>query len=149
PVTYSGSGQLKLDLDATGTDLQFFVNNVLQDSRPLASITTITVNGAATADTLTLDYTNGVLLKPISFDGGTGGDTLKLNGGTLSSLTYQATAPHAGTLILNGDTNDLIVFINLAPVVVTSAVGTTTVTINDNNPHTATFTGSGGSNTVT
>jgi hypothetical protein len=151
PVTYSGSGQLKLELDTAGTDLQFFVNNVRLDSRPLASITSIMVNGAATADTLTLDYTNGVFLKPISFDGGTGGDTLKLNNNTLTSLTYLATAPHAGTLVLNGDTTDTIVFQNLAPVVVTSMVGTTTVTINDNNPHTATFTaGPGaGNNTVT
>src|SRR5262249_12685172 len=135
PITYSGSGQLKLELDATGTDLQFFVNNMLQSSRPLADITTITVNGAASADTLTLDYSNGVFLKPISFDGGTGGDTLQLNGNTLTSLTYLATAPHAGTLIVNGDTTDPIVFKNLAPVVVTSMVGTATVSISDNDPH--------------
>jgi hypothetical protein len=72
PVTYSGSGQLKLVLDAAGTDLQFFVGGVIQDSRPLASITTIAVNGTAPA-TLTLDYSNGLFLKPITFDGGTGG----------------------------------------------------------------------------
>src|SRR5262249_57800132 len=46
PITHSGSGQLKLELDATGTDLQFFVNNVLQSSPPLSDITAITVNAA-------------------------------------------------------------------------------------------------------
>jgi autotransporter-associated beta strand protein len=82
PVTYSGSGQLKLELDATGTDLQFFVGGVIQDSRPLPSITTITVNGTAPA-TLTLDYSNGLFLKPITFDGGTGG-TLDLQAAGLA-----------------------------------------------------------------
>src|SRR5205085_7431899 len=75
-VSYSGSGQLRLALDATGTALQFFVNNALQDSRQLSSVTAIQVDGAATADTLTLDYSNGVFLRPLAFDGGTGGDTL-------------------------------------------------------------------------
>jgi autotransporter-associated beta strand protein len=150
PITYSGSGQLRLELDATGANLQFFVNNVLQDSRSLASITAFMVNGAATADTLTLDYTNGVFLKPITFNGG-GGDALQLKGGTLTSLTYLATAPHGGALVLNGDAANAIRFLNLAPVVVASTVGTTMVTIADNNPHTATFTaGPGaGNNTVT
>src|SRR5262249_33781448 len=130
PVTYSGSGQLKLELDAAGTNLQFFVNNVLLASSPLAGITSIMINAPATADKLPPHYTNGVFLKPITFDGGTGGDTLRLANNTLTSLTYLATAPSAGTLIVNGDNTDLIVFINLAPVVVTSMVGTTTVTIN-------------------
>jgi hypothetical protein len=83
----SGSGQLKRELN--GTELPFFVGGVLQDSRPLSSITTIAVNGTAPV-ALTLDYTSGVLPKRITYDGGTNGTLTEI--GSLGVTTTEGIA---------------------------------------------------------
>src|SRR5262249_5407724 len=127
------------DADFTLSDTQLTISG--RANMTLSRIFVANLTGGASSNTFNIAGWTGTA----NVDGGGGsGDTLKLNDPTLTSLTYLATAPHAGTVILNGNNTNKIVFMNLAPVVVTSLVGTTTVTINDSNPHTATFTAAPG-----
>src|SRR5262249_34505104 len=83
PTTYTGTG-LHIRKSLSGTNLEVLNNNVLIDSRPLAAVTSVTLNGVGDAtDTATIDYAfGGAFTIPggITFNGGSG---------TLSSNTLQ------------------------------------------------------------
>jgi hypothetical protein len=66
----------------------------------------------------------------IFFDGGSGINTLDLVSGSFTSESYNATSPHAGTIILDGS---LIGYANLAPIIDTITV--TNLHIDDSQPN--------------
>src|SRR5437762_32299 len=89
----------------------------------LATVTSITVNGLAGNDRLTIDNSNGLVASaaglPITFDGGTGVDALRLvgdSGLTTVAETYTVgTTPDSGKLESNdGTVSQTIDFSNVS-----------------------------------
>ena len=105
---------------------------------PVAAVTQINVNGGAGADTLTVDFRNGVFNAPdgITFDGGsdagTPGDTLIVfaQEGTTSVAKYTPQNFGSGKLPVDGVS---INFQNLTPVFVNNALQFTLTTPNTSN----------------
>ncbi|MGE5194329.1 MAG: hypothetical protein ACM3U2_17705, partial [Deltaproteobacteria bacterium] len=119
-----------------------------------AALSSITINAAGGTDTLTVDFSvgNPIPAGGLNFDGGdpsvSPGDKLVIAGGSFSALEYSATGSGAGSLSLDGSQ---ISFTGLEPVTVNSAVGITTIAIDDGNSHAATITAGPlpGQNTLT
>ena len=121
-----------------GTNLQVLNNGVIVDSRPVAAVTSLTINGEnGQNDTLTLDFTGGNPFQAnfvLNFNGGTGGnDRVTLMGGNATDVTYMLADPGAGngngTLTLNGvDFNNLTVNVTgLEPLLVTTSAANVTI----------------------
>ncbi|HET6882157.1 MAG TPA: DUF4214 domain-containing protein, partial [Pirellulales bacterium] len=120
PVAFSGSGQLTVALDATGQNLQFSLNGVVQQSIPLTSVSSITVTGTSGNDTLTIDYSHGDPLPAdgLDFVGGSSG-TLDVSGfSSGTTITETLSGPHSGTVqVGSGGT---ITYSGLSPVLLNS-----------------------------
>ncbi|MFO0902613.1 MAG: choice-of-anchor D domain-containing protein [Pirellulales bacterium] len=88
---------------------------------PLASVTSIVVQGQAGNDSLTVDYTGGNPLPSggLSYDGGTQttSDELSLVNGTTSSVTHAFTNANDGSVTLTGALAGTITYTGLEPVV--------------------------------
>ena len=81
------------------------------------------LQGRSGNDALTVDSTTAAVAIPITFDGGTGSNSLTLSGGTATSDTY-APGPAAGSgtsQITIGGATQTVNFLNLAPVLDTVA----------------------------
>ena len=101
------------------TFLDVYVNSTTSFATyQLSTIQQINVNGLGGNDTLIVDSSNGGIPVPIAYDGGTGSNALKLQGGTDLTDTY-APGPNVGsgtsTLTFTGGV-ETIEFQNLAPV---------------------------------
>jgi Ca2+-binding RTX toxin-like protein len=101
-----------------GADLEVYINGVLSDSFTFASLNSLTINGSGDDDTLIVDFGGGAPMQPPSglfFNGGSGpSDTLRLENGTASDVTYRPTGPNDGTVGVDADT---ITFTGLEPVI--------------------------------
>lgn len=83
----------RLVLNASHTNVDVYLDNVLSQSLPLAGLSKITVQGSADTDTLTIDANSGLIPVPIEFNGGKGTNGLTLIGGTTAtSEIYDAGA---------------------------------------------------------
>jgi uncharacterized repeat protein (TIGR03803 family) len=124
-----------LSLDANNPLLlDVTLNGAAPVQVPATAVSQINVNGKTGADTLTVDFRNGVFALPggIVYDGGGGGDSLVVydNNVALGSTTYNASGPSNGTLAPDGVN---IVFKNLTPVFVHNAWQFTLITPNSGN----------------
>ena len=115
---------IKLVRDANVPSLlEVFLNDLVNPARsvPFGAIERIDVDGLAGSDDLTLDFGFGdvIPVDGIDYDGGADGpDTLRLENGAFTTVTYTVTGPGDGTVDLDGD---VVTFENLEPVVDTSA----------------------------
>ena len=107
-------------LSLNGANLEYFIDNALQFSSPLASVTSHTINAGATNDTLEII---GLISLPggITFNGGaqsgSPGDTLVVQGGTVSSATVSFTNASDGSVVLtSGAISATYDFTGLEPV---------------------------------
>ncbi|QDV81290.1 dockerin type I domain-containing protein [Planctomycetes bacterium TBK1r] len=92
-------------IEISGADLQVndSINGTLLSRVPIATITNIAVQGSSDQDTLTIDYSGGVIVTPISFNGadplndpnnpGVPGDALQLVNGATLMVEHQFAAP--------------------------------------------------------
>src|SRR5262249_24265971 len=108
PETFTSTGgALRLILNGPNLELRDGSNNGLE-ARPFAGVTSLLINGSATvADTLTVDYSGGNPLKPgnfLTFNGGPDAtnDTLKLVGGSVTTIVYGFVNLHDGSVTLDG-----------------------------------------------
>jgi len=99
-------------------------------SRNANALSSLTINGLAGDDTVTVDYASGGFFNlPITFDGGAGGnDKLKVvgDGATTNAIYAPSTGStatnHVGTVTVNGA---VITFSNLEPIDITAMVTAT------------------------
>jgi hypothetical protein len=130
----------------TPSNIQFSDNGgATFATAPIANITAVGVFGLAGQDALLIDNTFGFVANvgnfPISFDGGTGFDTLVLAGNPGGSSAFTETYT-PGPVVANGGvislTNNIqtqtITFTHVAQVTDVFPAGTLNVTLNDN-PH--------------
>jgi Ca2+-binding RTX toxin-like protein len=141
PTPFSGGNAGASDsftIQLVGTNLQVLNNGMIVDSRPVAAVTSLTINGEnGQDDTLTLDFTGGNPFQAdfvLSFNGGTGGnDQVTVMGGTATDVTYTLADPGAGngngTLTIDGmDFSNLTVnFTGLEPLLVTTSAANITI----------------------
>src|SRR5262249_50092405 len=102
------------DLSATVNGMETTYPGVLD---PASGVVRIEVDAGAGDDTLTVDSTNPIAL-PISYDGGTGKNSLILAHGTATTDTYTpGPALGSGTSVMTfGAVTQTVHFMNLAPV---------------------------------
>ncbi|MHC4879359.1 MAG: FG-GAP-like repeat-containing protein [Planctomycetota bacterium] len=85
--------------------------------RDTSLVTSLTINGSAGDDTLTVDFSGGspIPLGGLNFDGAeqTDGDALAMTGGTVASSDYQFDNANDGAIDLDGQT---ITFTGLEPI---------------------------------
>ncbi|MES2791602.1 MAG: Calx-beta domain-containing protein, partial [Planctomycetota bacterium] len=102
----TGNGTDAFRIVLNGANLEFYDNGVLIDSRAMASITTLTIQGADNEnDTLNVDLTGGDIVPSggIFFNGGngTGLDALTITGGSQGTVTYNYTNAHDGSVVMS------------------------------------------------
>ena len=93
-----------------------FLNGNLIYSAPIASLSTLTIDALAGNDSLTVDYVNGDPLPSggLSYDGGSGTNSLAIDGTGLNSVyTPDAATSGQGTLAVSG--TDTISFTSVTP----------------------------------
>src|SRR5262249_36580729 len=134
PAVYTSTGgDLLLQLDPTGQNLEFYINGVRIDSRPLSVVTAATVNGIdGSSDRLTINYGNGFFAIPVSFHGGTGAtDKLSVAGGVFPTVThtFTTTGPeHSGNILYDtGVVSALVSYDGLEPVDLSGSAITTLI----------------------
>jgi hypothetical protein len=117
----TGTDTVRAQLDDTGTALQLLVGDngatpPLLFNGASAPILSLGVTGSADDDSLFVDFTNGILSQPISYDGG-GLDNqqneLTLNGGGFVNENVTVKDGHSGRIQPDGVTID---FTNLTPI---------------------------------
>ena len=98
-------------------ELVVTVNGVEQFRRSAASVPTLTVNGSADDDTLTVSFDGGNPIPDggITYTGGGPGDndTLTLDDGDADTVTHTFTAPDSGTVDIDGQ---VITYTGLEPI---------------------------------
>jgi hypothetical protein len=100
----SGSDSITLTVDSSNnTQLDVFDNDTLLVEAPLASFTSISVQGGGGNDGLTIDYANGGFSQGVAFDGGSGNSSLTLMNGWFDDIVDNLTGPDAGNLTLTPD----------------------------------------------
>ncbi|MCL4207851.1 MAG: autotransporter-associated beta strand repeat-containing protein, partial [Pirellulaceae bacterium] len=129
-------------------NLQLLIGGSVVESRPMASVNSVTINGLDGNDTLTVNYghSGGVFNKAVTFHGGdpttAPGDKLIVTGGSFATGTFVYTGVDSGTIQLTGA--GLITYTGLEP------IDTTGSTIDDleftlpAGPSTATLANDGG-----
>ena len=115
-VDLPGAGSY--DLFQDGDDIVVEVSGGSELFRKAADlVTSLTINGSAGDDTLTVDFSGGSPLpgEGLSFDGAgqTGSDTLALIGGTVTSSDYRFDNANDGLIDLDGQ---MITFTGLEPI---------------------------------
>ena len=105
----------------TGLDEYRDSTNALIASFSPSAVTGLVVNGTATANSLTVDYTNGDPLPSggLTFNGFNNLGTLNFTGGTFKTETYDYTNGHNGDVKLTnsaGTLTDTITYTGLAPI---------------------------------
>jgi hypothetical protein len=137
PLTYAapeGQGPNNIALIQNGSTIEVLNNSTIVAEAPRAETTSIDIIGAQHEfNTLTLDFgpvDNSDHLAaaptaiPISFDGGTPGGTLILEGGSFTNEVDFASDPHSGTLYLDGAP---ITYTDLAPIIDTATATNFTI----------------------
>jgi hypothetical protein len=137
PLTYEapeGQGPNNIALLQDGSTIEVLNNATIVAEAPRAETTAIDIIGAQNeVNTLTLDY--GPINNPgnlptaptriaISFDGGSPGGTLILEGGNFTNEEDFANDAHSGTLYLDGSP---IVYTDLAPIIDTATATNLTI----------------------
>ena len=120
PVLSGTPGDDAFTVKNNGGTLEVRLGGNLIYSAPLSgtgAATSLQVSGLAGNDTLTLDYSGGLLGIPVSFDGGADSDTIVISGSTLTTTyTPSSTTFGNGTLaVSNGTSTDSVSFSSLAP----------------------------------
>ncbi len=137
PLTYEapeGQGANNIALIQNGTTIEVLNNSDIVASAPRAQITSINIIGAQNdLNTLTLNFgpsnnpnnlpaaPTGI---PISFDGGTPGGTLVLEGGNFTNEENYANDAHSGLLYLD---HTPITYTDLAPIIDTATATNLTI----------------------
>jgi autotransporter-associated beta strand protein len=109
-------------------------------STPVSSLTSLTINGLAGSDTLTIDSSAGDPFPSggITYHGGNNsGDKLIITGGSFTTITnnYTSTGPgHSGNIVFVGSQTDTVTYDGLAPIDMT---GSTAANLVFNLPATA------------
>ncbi len=137
PLTYvspEGQGANSIQVIQTGATIEVLNDSNIVAEAPRAETTAIDIIGAQNElNTLTLDFgpfnnPNHVPAAPtgipISFDGGSPGGTLVLEGGNFTNEEDLANDAHSGTLYLDGTP---ITYKNLAPIIDTATATTLTI----------------------
>ncbi|MBI3837471.1 MAG: hypothetical protein HY288_06010, partial [Planctomycetia bacterium] len=112
------------------------VNGLKTVTLPTANTEALIVAGGLGNDGLTIDSSSGPVLIPVTYDGGSGGDSLTLSGGTATTDTYTV-GPQPGSgvssivLTNGGGGTQTVNFVNLEPVL--DLVPATTATVNATN----------------
>ncbi|MCA9136717.1 MAG: hypothetical protein KDB00_08160 [Planctomycetales bacterium] len=109
----------------SGADLQVndTATSTLLSRVPIATIVQIAIPGGSDQDTLTIDYSGGVIVPPISYDGAdptTGsGDSLVLRNGTAETITHTFVDESTGSVTIQFDafTSTTIQYTGLEPVI--------------------------------
>ena len=132
PIIDAGPGNNDINVILNGPNLELRIDGALVMDTPAASLTSITINGEAGDDALTVDHSNGLVDVPITFHGGANTDSLVITGtpggGAFNNAreTYIVGATEdAGTWELNpagalgngaADTNEMFInFTGLEP----------------------------------
>ncbi|MBI3798416.1 MAG: hypothetical protein HY268_15815 [Deltaproteobacteria bacterium] len=90
-----------------GAVIEIYVEGILSRSLPLDTLQTLTVNGSADDDTLTVDFSGGNPTPSggLFYNGGDNGfDTLRLAGGSLGKIAYTYFNPTDGAINIDGGT---------------------------------------------
>jgi hypothetical protein len=137
PLVYEapeGQGANNIQVIQNGSTLEVLNNSTIVASTPRALTTSIDVIGAQNeANTLNLKFASGTnplhpptapTGLPISFDGGSPGGTLVLEGGRFSREVDFANDAHSGTLYLDGTS---ITYTDLGPIIDTAPATTLTI----------------------
>ncbi len=107
-------------LRVVGSTLETLINGVVVDTRPLAGIQNLTIDGSSDADTLNLDFAGGdpIPLTGLTFNGGAGFDKINLInvGSSFTTQTYNYTNANDGSIVLNDGTNHTITYTGLEPI---------------------------------
>jgi autotransporter-associated beta strand protein len=132
-----------------GGDIQFYVNNQLENTFTLGAITSITITGSSDDDTLVMDYSGGDLSVPVYFHGlgqsnTTPGDTLVIQNGSFGTVTHTHTASDSGYLDLTGNAEADVFYTGLEPVDLSGSVATDYVFILPAGTHNTALTDLGG-----
>ncbi len=119
------------ELIRSGSQLQFYLDGTLEGSYNYASISTTSITGTSNNDTLTLDNSGGnaVTAGGLTFDGGTGLNTIIDQNGNFATGDSTPTGPHSGSVVYAGGTTGAatVNYLNLAPFTDSNVVGTFTV----------------------
>ncbi|MFO0800699.1 MAG: Ig-like domain-containing protein [Gemmataceae bacterium] len=117
-----GDDRFLVRRDATGDAVEFFKNDALLATIPVAKLGRVTVHGGAGSDTLTVDHVNGAPLTSagLSFAGGeTPGDNdrVVVTGYSVDVVVVSHDGPETGTVQIG--TSGLISFAEVEPVELT------------------------------
>jgi len=112
-----------------GPDVVLNIDGKYSRSFAFDSLCTIIVDGSGDDDTLTIDLSQGT---PVPYGGltyngqgnGSGGDSLEIVGGTLSSVCYEYTGLSDGVITIDGS---IVRYTGLEPIIDTVVAGTLTV----------------------
>ena len=133
----------------SGTNIQVYVNSVLNQTIPLSGLGRITVNGSNDADTLTIDSSGGIFTVPngVTFNAGSGTDTLVTqsqtsNGDVMNVTPTGSGAGNVAYIAADGTDNSL-------PIVTYSGVENITLTGQAGEGDTFTVDGSTGNDVFT
>lgn len=146
-VAFGMSNQIRLVVE--GGMLTVYRNGIASESVPAGLVSDIVVAGSAGNDTLIVDLTGGnpIPAGGIAYDGGgqTGapGDSLVVakGDGSLSAVTYNASGPGQGSVVIGGR---VITFTGLEPVaIVPAGLGVLEVNITDGLGHVITLSDDG------
>ena len=124
PATLSGGMATELRLIRNGDDLELRddSDNSLIQSTPYYDGGSVTINGSADDDTLTIDFSAGnvVPLGGVTFDAGGqsgGGDTLVLESGSYQTITHTFTNANDGSITLDdGSDQRTVSYTGLEPI---------------------------------
>jgi Ca2+-binding RTX toxin-like protein len=124
PATLSSGMATELRLIRNGDDLELRddSDNSLIQSTPYYDGGSVTINGSADDDTLTIDFSAGnvVPLGGVTFDAGgqsSGGDTLVLESGTFETITHTFANANDGSITLDdGSDQRTVSYTGLEPI---------------------------------
>lgn len=92
-------------VSANGANLDVSVGGVVQTSRTISGLTTLTLNGSTSDDSVTLDFSNGAFATDVVFDGAAGTDSVFIIGATGGSdvrVIYHGVDSEAGVVDVDG-----------------------------------------------
>src|SRR5205085_12219556 len=116
--TPGGDDWLVMRDGANPNNVDVFLNGNLIYTAPIASLTTLTIDALAGNDRLTVDYVNGDPLPSggLTYDGGTGTDSLAIHNNSALSAVYtpNSTTSGDGSIQINGAKT--IAFTSVAPI---------------------------------